>query len=138
MIRHEPSIPFSVQMNFQHLYPEAILEDAYENDWGAVEVCFTDQDAFSVGFFNKDGDWLMTDHYLGEHETPYFMDYYLEGMVEKYFSAIAILKEQPGERPYYLLEIEPESDQPPMKIKFTEAGELIHFWQVWREEIYMN
>ncbi len=138
MIRNEPSVPLSVQLALRELYPLAEVEDWQLNDWGSYELCFEYLDEYVVVYLSEEGEWIMSDHFLNEDDTPYFIDFYLEGLVDSFFSAVVIRRQLADDSVFFILEIEPEDDLPPIKIKFDESGELIAFWQLWREEISSN
>ncbi|MCI4668033.1 MAG: hypothetical protein MRZ79_07720 [Bacteroidia bacterium] len=138
MIRNESSVPLNVQLSLQELYPLAEIEDWQLNDWGTYELCFEYEDEYVVAYLTGEGEWIMSDHFLTEEDTPYFIDYYLEELSDTYFSAVVIFRRVADGDPFYLLEIEPEDDLPPIKIKFDLSGLMLNFWQMWREEVTLN
>lgn len=138
MIRNESSVPLNVELSLQELYPLAEIEDWQLNDWGTYELCFEYQEEYVVAYLSPDGDWIMSDHFLNEEDTPYFIDFYLEELSDSYFSAVVIRRQLSDGKSIFLLEIEPEDDLPPIKIKFEESGIMLNFWQMWREEVNLN
>ncbi|MEO0898731.1 MAG: hypothetical protein AAFY71_20130 [Bacteroidota bacterium] len=138
MIRNDSSVPLPVELKLKELYPLAEIEDWQVNDWGAYELGFEYQDEYIVAYVSKEGHWYMSDHHLNENDTPYFIDFYLEDLVDSYFSAVVILRREASGAAHYLVEIEPEDDVPPIKLKFDHQGLLVSFWQLWRNEICLN